>query len=748
MAKRNKKSKKRGKRYADYTPEMLEMALEAMRSKKMSSYQAEKAFRIPRRTLLDKLNNKHPLKSGGQTWLKKEEEDDIVKVLIAAGDFGSPLGNIDLRIMVHRYLTKNNKSVFGGKLPGEKWVNWFLKRNDYRLTSRATQNIKRSRAEKNPDEMTEYFQNLEKSLKDIPKENIVNYDETNLSDDPGSTKCIFRRGVKYPERVMNFSKGAISIMFAISAGGECLQPYVVYKAEHLYQQWTINGPKGARYNRSKSGWFDSTIFEDWFITVVLPWAKNKLGPKILIGDNLASHINVRIVKLCEDNDIRFVFLPPNSSHLTQPLDVCYFGPLKKLWRATLLNYKTKNPREASINKSHFPELLKQLMIALDDKTANIHSAFKSTGIYPLNSHEVLKKLPGYKYQQEEYSVDQALLDYLKESRAPDPMKKIRNKKLKVPPGKSVASEDFRSETDINSNSAETANNNSPNLFMFSEQDLSKLDKKAPETLKNMCLQQINQLFTAKVTQKPKIVVLENKLLTRKTHTLARKLKSEQITKLKRIDKKAKIQIKGKHEEVNKVDQIKIKQEKAEKVKDNKVQNNIGTVKIRDKTNKKKKRQKYNDYESETSEEYVSSESDEESWDVFRKRLLRESIETEKKEQKDKQPDVEISKKRKGSSTVKQKKNMNNKDELSKGTYVIVAFDTTKTVRHFVGKVEDSDDAGWKIRFLRKKSNFFIWPLVDDYSYVLSNDIITALPIPVESRRGKLSFDFDFTKYTL
>ena len=35
----------------------------------------------------------------------------------------------------------------------------------------------------------------------------LNYDETNLSDEPGQKKCVFRRGINYPERVINFSKG-------------------------------------------------------------------------------------------------------------------------------------------------------------------------------------------------------------------------------------------------------------------------------------------------------------------------------------------------------------------------------------------------------------------------------------------------------------------------------------------------------------------------------------------------------------
>ena len=55
----------------------------------------------------------------------------------------------------------------------------------------------------------------EVSLKDIPLENIVNYDETNLTDDPGRRQAIFRRGTKYPERVMNCTKSATSLLACI-----------------------------------------------------------------------------------------------------------------------------------------------------------------------------------------------------------------------------------------------------------------------------------------------------------------------------------------------------------------------------------------------------------------------------------------------------------------------------------------------------------------------------------------------------
>ncbi|CAG5038863.1 unnamed protein product [Parnassius apollo] len=89
----------------------------------------------------------------------------------------------------------------------------------------------------------EYFRNLEETLKDVAPSNILNFDEKNLTDDPGSSKCIFRRGVKYPERVLNSTKGAISLMFSVTANGSLLPIYVVYKAENLYSEWIQGGPR-------------------------------------------------------------------------------------------------------------------------------------------------------------------------------------------------------------------------------------------------------------------------------------------------------------------------------------------------------------------------------------------------------------------------------------------------------------------------------------------------------------------------
>ena len=43
------------------------------------------------------------------------------------------------------------------------------------------------------------------------------------------------------------------------------------------------------------------------------------GTKVLLGDNLASHFTAKVIRAVQQNDVYFCALPPNATHLMQPL---------------------------------------------------------------------------------------------------------------------------------------------------------------------------------------------------------------------------------------------------------------------------------------------------------------------------------------------------------------------------------------------------------------------------------------------
>jgi len=166
----------------------------------------------------------------------------------------------------------------------------------------------------------------------------------------------------------------------------------------------------------------------------------------LLGDNLSSHISPKVIDACEKNEIKFVCLPPNSTHLTQPLDVAFFKPLKTAWRKIITEYKDSPAgcTKTSLQKQHFPELLNKLLIAVEPNQAkNLKSGFRKCGVYPVNDNKLLSQYRKRESYDEEFLED-AFKVFLQEKykTMQSVETKKRKRKLSVPAGKSVGTEDL------------------------------------------------------------------------------------------------------------------------------------------------------------------------------------------------------------------------------------------------------------------------------------------------------------------
>lgn len=426
---------------------------------------AARRYDIPQATLRRRYLGlvKSPGKAGRKTALLRNEEFALAGNLAVLGDFGLAFDSKELRDFIKIFLDSHSRKIaqFKDNRLGPDWVGGFLKRHSHLLSSRMCQNISRKRAAVSETVVSEYFNNLEKTVEGVPPTNIVNYDETNITDDPKGKLQIFRRGTKHAERIMNTTKSSTSIMFAITASGHNLSPCVVYKGERLQTAWIENGPIDVVYNVTKSGWFDSLTFIDWFQKIILPYMKilPVEEPKVLIGDNLASHINHTVVQLCERHNIRMVFLPPNSTHLLQPLDVAVFSSLKNEWRKIITQWKlTTGKHCTTLPKSMIPPLILKLEIAMNDKWADLAKAgFRACGIHPFNKDHVLAKVR--RVPEEELGgsehVSPAFLTYLQQQRelsVPTRGRSTRGRggRQHIPPGQSMSLKDLQEAGSSNS----------------------------------------------------------------------------------------------------------------------------------------------------------------------------------------------------------------------------------------------------------------------------------------------------------
>ncbi len=107
----------------------------------------------------------------------------------------------------------------------------------------------------------------------------------------------------------------------------------------LKPELTAGEVPGTFYGLSPNGWIDSKLFEQWFLHHFLAYAP-PIRPLLLLLDGHSSHFNPSVIRKRAEEGVIIFCLPPNSTHVAQPLDKGIFGPLKVAWRDVCM---TKNP---------------------------------------------------------------------------------------------------------------------------------------------------------------------------------------------------------------------------------------------------------------------------------------------------------------------------------------------------------------------------------------------------------------------
>ena len=432
----------------NYAAEDLENAIKSVRGGETIGKAAAR-FGVPKSTLYRKVKAKQLKKNGGQLSLTEECELSLLAVINQVTDWKVPFDGYDVRLLVKHYLDKRGVSHkrFKDNLPGPDWLRGFTRRRN--LVLRLADNVKPAKFVVDEASVNVFFDNITQTLQGVPPENIFNFDETNMTDDPSRKKCIVRRGLRRVERKVSHSKQGFSVMFSGSAAGVYLPPMVVYKvaSENVYDSWMEGGPRGALYASTKSGWFNTVTFERWFFEVFLPHVQHLIGPKVLIGDNLGCHFSTDVIKSCRQHDIRFTALLPNATHLMQPLDVAVFRPMKVSWRKVLLDWRKETRIDSTIPKDQFPTLLYRVVGQLQPQ--HLSAGFTATGISPLDRQKVIVKLPGNVKPSSDPGgsatvnvLNESCLEILrKHCKPPTKIKrKPRGRKVKVIPGKVIQTE--------------------------------------------------------------------------------------------------------------------------------------------------------------------------------------------------------------------------------------------------------------------------------------------------------------------
>lgn len=127
---------------------------------------------------------------------------------------------------------------------------------------------------------------------------------------------------------------------------------------------------------------------------------NLKRPIVLTVDGYTGHHSYRLFKWCNENNVIFLVLYPNATHILQMCDVGIFGPMKKKYRELYQDWKIENP-VGIYNEVQFVKVLKKVNDAVIKKDTIING-WRSTGLQPFNVENV--KFDRIAIKQTEYNV--------------------------------------------------------------------------------------------------------------------------------------------------------------------------------------------------------------------------------------------------------------------------------------------------------------------------------------------------------
>lgn len=354
-----------------------------MKEENVSVAKAASRFGVPAQTLRDRVLGKVRLEvvaSGTHPALDHAEEATLMEHLLHVGRRGITFSRQDITDIASDY------AFHIGKRPLDKplTLNWYRKfvtrwpqiRQMYPLTVN-TKNCKVLPFKG----VTNYFDELHQILLkyDLMQKPhfIFNVDELTITQDCVSSHICVETDF-YPPAENTDHRQFATIIGSGSASGMSLPPYFMFKDSSLIPETLTQFAPGAACNVSAG----LSLFEDFkcFLEYhFLRWIPKRPPSQhiLLLLDGHKSHMSFSLLEWAKSKNIVMLFIPGDSSHLLQPLDVgCYqHFQLKFLSKCRKTLGKMKTLHE------HFCQPACQLY-SQSLSAKKLKHGFSKTGVYP------------------------------------------------------------------------------------------------------------------------------------------------------------------------------------------------------------------------------------------------------------------------------------------------------------------------------------------------------------------------------
>lgn len=294
-----------------------------------------------------------------------------------------------LRKLAYEYATANNiNHTFPQetKMAGKDWASSFMKRYNLSLRTASKTSVARAMGF-NKLQIDRYFDNLKLTMEKykFPASRIFNMDESGLSTVPNKTpKVVSKKGQKLVGKIVSAERGqTVTVVCCMSAAGNYVPPAMIFPRKRRKPELADGAPPGTILFTSDSGYINTDLFLEWLNHFQSHVKSSAEDPTLLVLDNHSSHVSLQATLFAREHNIHIVTLPPHSSHKTQPLDRCFFKPLKDFYSQACEQWLLNNPGR-TITQYQVASLFSEAY----QRAATIGKAvtsFKTCGIFPMNS---------------------------------------------------------------------------------------------------------------------------------------------------------------------------------------------------------------------------------------------------------------------------------------------------------------------------------------------------------------------------
>ena len=402
------------KQKRNYDPAQIGLAFKAVTDGKMSVYRAARVFGIPESTLRDRHLGLQPSDItptyGPDPLFTMEEEKSLIEHMTYMSNIGYGYSRQAFLDMAFEYAVVLGKKSAGDPTFKGSWFQGFKRRwPDIHLVKPEKLAIVRAKATSS-ESLDKHFEELEACLRDQDilshPERVWNIDETGIQFEHCPPKVLCIKG-NTPQAVTSPRGKNVTLIGCANAVGACIPPYYIFPGKRWCDDLLEKTCPGASGEMSETGWSNSVTFQNYLSNHFLRFVTiEESKPHLVIFDGHKSHVSLSLTNWGKDHGLVFYILPPHTSHVTQPLDVACFGPLKAMYNIECQTYMRQNPGQ-TIDRYVVAQLSSKAYLKAFSPS-NVVSAFKKTGIFPLCRDKIkdIKVKPAEIYQASEVVEDE------------------------------------------------------------------------------------------------------------------------------------------------------------------------------------------------------------------------------------------------------------------------------------------------------------------------------------------------------